>query len=196
MVIDEGTHEESYMGEAKDPVQKCRIGFELPLRKHIFNEEKGEEPFTLSVQFTYSMHEKAKMRKFLVSWRGKEYTPESLTKFLKGGIPLLLGQPALINVIHVDKKSSEGKFAKIVTAMPLPEGMICPPAILPPIKYSQEQGRDAVFQSLSKWLQEEIAQCIEWRPKIAGNEPSDVTDGSPQGVAGPNGVETPSDDPF
>jgi hypothetical protein len=193
MAIDEGTHPEEFQGEFKGNVQKVRLGFELPLKKHVFNPDKGEEPFTLSMQMTNSMHEKAKMRKLLESWRGKPYTEESLAKFKKVGIPALLGQPCLINVIHKEKTGG-GHFANIAAITPLPEGMVCPPAVLPPILYSVDDGPNSpVFKALSKWLQEEIAPCLEWRPKVTDTDPNHNT-GTGQSDGGNSPEE--SGDPF
>src|SRR5688500_15724739 len=101
MVVDEGTHPENYQGEYKGDVKKCRIGFELPMKKHTFIKEKGEEPFTLSQQFTKSLGDKAKLRKVLESWRGKPYTEESIAKFR---IDRLIGQTCMVAVMHKTKK--------------------------------------------------------------------------------------------
>lgn len=192
MTIDEGTHPEEFQGEFKGNVQKCRIGFELPLKKHTFIEEKGEEPFTLSQQFTYSLHEKAKLRKTLESWKGQQFSDAKLAAFRKAGIPCLIGQTCLINVIH-KPRAAGGHYANIATVMPLPEGMVCPPAIMKPIIFTVDaplRQQDPVFLTLSKWLQEEISKCLEWCPKPA--EPP-ANHGTAESGAGP---EKEDDNPF
>lgn len=165
MVVDLGTQEETYMGKPIKPVHKVRIGFELPTEKHVFFEEKGEEPFTLSKKYTVSLGEKANLKKELESWRGKPFSAEELKGF---EIAKLLGAPVTLTVIHKTKK--DGGITAVISALnPLMAQMKSqmPPAINKPILYTIEQGKDAVYQSLPEWIQEEINGAFELNSKPA-----------------------------
>lgn len=189
-VIDLGTHPEEFQGESKGDKQKIRLGFELPLKKHVFHTEKGEEPFMIGVEYTYSLHEKAKLRKHLEAWRGKPYTPESLLKF---DPTKLIGQPCLITVIH-EKKADGNTVAKVTAITQLVEGMQVPPAILPTLIYSVDEGRNETFKKLPQWIQEKCSQCIEWRPKSPTEEAAE--DRGAETPTGSGTGEAESQDPF
>lgn len=113
-VIDLGRRLETFGGKIK--VQpKCALVFATGRT----NEETGE-PFFLHPEFTVSMHEKASLRGFLESWRGKSYTEEQAQK----GVPVdkLVGQLAWLTVEH--KTSGSGRtYAKIRAVSPVPPGI-------------------------------------------------------------------------
>jgi hypothetical protein len=78
---------------------------------------------TVQSEMTCSMHEKARLRGFLESWRGRTYTPEQVEL----GVPIgkLAGNPALITVEH--KTSKAGRtYATIRAVSPVPKQMEAP----------------------------------------------------------------------
>jgi len=77
----------------------------------------------VTVEMTLSMNEKANMRAFLESWRGKSYTPEQAA----AGVPLhqLQGRAALVTIEHVLTKRGR-QFGKIRSISPLPKVMTAP----------------------------------------------------------------------
>lgn len=84
--------------------------------------EKKRVPLTVASFFTASLHEKAKLREFLESWRGKSFTSEEAQKF---DLEKMLGAPAFIQVTH---NHANGKtYANIKSVMRLPKGMTPPP---------------------------------------------------------------------
>lgn len=74
----------------------------------------------IAQEFTVSMGDKANLRKFLESWRGKPYTPDQV----KEGVPLhkLTGNWALLTVAHKTSKAGN-TYAVIQSAVPLPAVM-------------------------------------------------------------------------
>jgi hypothetical protein len=72
---------------------------------------------------TLSANEKANLRKFLESWRGKSYTAPQA----EAGLPItkLHGQAALVSIEHVTTRKGR-QFAKIVSIGPLPKAMPAP----------------------------------------------------------------------
>lgn len=79
------------------------------------------KPALVSRQFTLSAHEKAGLRIFCESWRGKPYT--TTREFEMFDLERLIGQSATINVVHNNK---EGKvFANISVVLP-PQAKVTP----------------------------------------------------------------------
>ena len=85
--------------------------------------QESGELIIITNEMTLSMHEKANMRQFLESWRGRSYTPEQA----EDGVPLhkLQGQVGLASIEHKITKRGR-KFAKIRSISPLPDGMTAP----------------------------------------------------------------------
>lgn len=113
--IDLGEKVESYPGSPDKLSHKCALVF----RTGETNEETGE-PIDIAGEFTVSMGEKANLRKFLESWRGKSYKEEEIAL----GVPLhkLDGQWALLTVEH--KTSQKGRtYARISSVAGLPKQM-------------------------------------------------------------------------
>ena len=70
-------------------------------------------------RFTNSLHEKAKLRGVLETWRGRKFTKEELQGF---DLEKLLGASCQIQVIH--NVSDEGQtFANVNAVIPLGKGM-------------------------------------------------------------------------
>jgi len=155
-VIDLGTHHGEYQGTPWTR-RKVRIAFEFPTELAIFSPEKGEQPFMLSRQFTYSLHENGQFRPFLESWRGKKFTDEELAGF---DISKLLGATALIQVSHEVGKDGKNR-ANIQSIMNLPKSMTCPDSINPGVLFSPLAWDDEVFATLPKWVQSKIAESDE-----------------------------------
>lgn len=153
-----GTVVEEYMGEQK-MMNKVRISFELPTETKVFKEEKGEEPYSIGKEFTLSMHEKATLRKFLESWRGKGFSEEETKEF---DISKLLGIPCMINVIHKTSKAGK-KYAEIASISPVAKGMDCPPQVNPNFEFSYEPFSEEKYNQLPQWLREKVAMSAEYK---------------------------------
>jgi hypothetical protein len=160
-VVDLGHHMATYQGKEQGLRLKALLLFEFPTKLHKFDENKGEEPFTLTLRVTNSLSEKGNLRPILESWTGRQYTPEWEETFQ---LDKVLGWPAMVQVAHKDKENGD-KFAKIITVAQVPDGLVVPPAILKPFAYSVEEGRNEKFKSLPQWIQEECNKCDEWKPK-------------------------------
>ena len=176
-----GTFDEEFQG-IKKKCTKIRLSWETPTELAIFDKEKGEQPFLVSKDFTLSLHEKASLRKFLESWRGKGFTEEEVKRF---DISKLLTASCMLNVIH--KVTQKGNtYADIASISTMPKGMICPQQINPTVIFSVLEPDMAVFESFPDWLKERIQQSDEWKSRI-----------TPNAVETPSEHETPIDDlPF
>ena len=83
------------------------------------------QPFDIGRELTLSMADKANLRKFLESWRGRAYTMAQLA----AGVPRpnLVGQPAMLSIVHGQSKSHPDRsYARIDSIMPPMKGMPVP----------------------------------------------------------------------
>jgi hypothetical protein len=103
---------------------KVKVSPKLALVFRTGERREDGEPFDISAEFTASMFDKATLRHFLESWRGRAYSEEQITATIP--IDKLVGQPAFLNILHEIAKSSGRTYARIATVMPLPKGMARP----------------------------------------------------------------------
>lgn len=166
--IDLGTQVSEYQGERKS-ARKVMISWEITDAD--IRMEDGR-PFTISNRYTWSMHEKATLRKTLESWRGVPFVDSD---FGPGGFDVrrLIGVGCLISVIHNEKG---GKlYANLSGIMKLPKGMAAGEQINERIYLSLEPDsfdRDA-FGKLSESLQNIIKASPEYQSLQRQAPPSD-----------------------
>jgi hypothetical protein len=106
---------EQYMDNPPRLVSKGVLVFQIDER----NPDTGKR-FEPSVEKTLTFGEKAGLRKFLESWRGKAYTPDEAKK----GAPLhkLVGQCGVVTIEH--KTSAAGRvYARISNITPVMKGL-------------------------------------------------------------------------
>lgn len=156
-MIEIGTVDETFQGEPKK-LHKVRITWELPLETKVFHEEKGEQPFVVSKEYTLSFHEKATLRKDLQAWRGKAFTEDEARGF---DITKLLGVPCMVNVVHVESKNGN-TYSNVAGLSPIPKGMTCPEQVNPTFVLSYDEFDFKKFDTLPKWLQEKMQTTPEY----------------------------------
>ena len=186
-MVEIGTVTETFKGELKT-LHKVRITWELPLETKVFNPEKGEQPFSVSKEYTLSMHEKSNLRKDLSSWRGRGFTDDEASAF---DITKLLGVPCMVNVVH-NQAQNGNVYANVMGVMPLPKGTQCPPQVNTTFMLSFENFDEGKFNLLPEWLKERIKATPEFKqigfkvpsqefgnPSMPGDLTSDITDSLP-----------------
>ncbi len=157
-LIDLGTQQGDYQGT---PTLKREIvlGWEFPTE--LMDDGK---PFITSAFFTASLGEKANLRKFLASWRGKDFTPEELLGF---EMKNLLGVPCTLNMIT-------NKKGKVVVGgvTPLMKGMTVDKQINPTVFFSLDDGEfdPEVFNSLVDFFKTKIMASPEFKA-LHGDSP-------------------------
>jgi len=157
-MIELGTNEETYQGVSK-MVNKVRITWELPTETMVFKEERGPEPRVISKEFTLSMHEKANLRGFLESWRGKSFTEKEAESF---DVTNLLGVPCLLSITH--KAATNGNtYANISSVSLLPKGMECPEMINERQELSFDDFNQELFDQLPDFIKEKISMSDEYK---------------------------------
>jgi hypothetical protein len=155
-LIDLGTQTSNFNGDVKE-ARKVQFIFEMPdnVMKGEFKPELAGKPFCAQQIFTQSLHEKASLRKFLVSWRGKDFSDEERMNF---DPKKLLGKTALLNLVQ----SKDGAFINIGSISPLPKGMECKPPVNPVIYFSLNEFSRETFEKLSDKTKDKIKSSPEW----------------------------------
>lgn len=155
-VIDLGTQDGSYMGQAKRQ-HKILVSWELP-------EEPMSDgrPFTIGQRYTWSMSEKAALRGDLESWRGVPFTERD---FGADGFDIrnIIGKGCLLTVVH---KTKDGKtYANIQSISKLMKGMDIPKAVNEPVYLWLHPDRWSadVFHKLTQGLQGTIMKSPEYK---------------------------------
>lgn len=161
--IDLGTQMIEWQGTRKTQ-RKVLLSWEFP-------EERMEngEPFVIGRKYTWSMSDKASLRKDLQSWRGKAFTEDDFAGPTRFNIKNVLGKPCLINVVHEASKDGGKVFANMASISPLPKGMPTPTGINPIVYFSLERHLfDAeTLDSLSDKLKEIIKGSPEYAELMA-----------------------------
>lgn len=151
-----GTHEEEFKGEKK-MIKKIRITWELPNEVRVFKEENGEQPFSISKEYTLSLSEKANLTGIIQSWIGRNLKSDE--KQLD--ITLLLGKPCMISIIHKISKAGN-EYATVTNVNQMPKGMVCPPLHNPIVEFSVDRFDKEIFESLPNFIQEKIQTSVEY----------------------------------
>jgi hypothetical protein len=178
-VIDIGTVPGFFQNKPQPPQRKVWITWELPSLQAVFNEDKGPQPFVVSVEQTASTSEKANLRILINRWRNKDLTPEEVQGFdpatMIGKVGFLSfavvpkgkykGQP-------ISKITNENSVLKFNGIMPVPEGIERPKAINEYFNWDwdeiAEKGFDKdKFQKIPRFIQAKMATSQEFA-KYAG----------------------------
>lgn len=160
-----GTIEDTYQGETR-MVNKIRFTFELSNEKKEFKEGEGEKPFSISKEMTFSMNEKAHLRKMVEGMLGVALNDEEAYAF---EMEDALGKPCLLNVVH-KVTASGNKIAVITTASPLPKGMQAPEGFNEARLLSVETMTNDEFETLPGFLREKVESSQEWKKQQAKDE--------------------------
>lgn len=176
-VIDLGTQTGTYMGKPKVN-HKILLSWELPDEKM-----KDGRPFTISQRYTWSMSEKAILRKHLEGWRGLSFTDAD---FGPAGFNIknVIGKGCVLTITHDTK--GEKTYANITGVGKMMRGMAAPKLVNPTAYlWLTSACWDAdVFNALGQNLQGVIMQSPEYRelmnnydteppPSDAHEDPSD-----------------------
>lgn len=161
-IIHSGTVPENINGKVQE-LNKIRLVFETPAKKHVFKEGEEPKPFSVSKEFTFSMSDRANLRKALEGWRSRQFTDKEAAAF---DISKLLGVPCMITVIHKTSKSGKVR-AEISSISSLPEGMTVPPQINESFLFTVSEFSDEKFNKLSNFFKEKVQSSLEYKQLFA-----------------------------
>jgi hypothetical protein len=159
--IDLGTQETNFTDAAghKKSARKVLLGWELPDELM----ESGK-PFVVQQRYTWSMSEKANLRKDLESWRGRAFEESDFGTF---NIKNVLGKPCVLTIVH---KEDGGKLYANIAAVGKPMKGMASPQPVNPVQYFSLQEFDAtVYATLSQGLQAVIAKAPEFQKLTNGH---------------------------
>ena len=145
---------EQYSEKYKNYSPKLMITFDIP---SITIEVDGkQEPRQLSREFTISGKNNSKLRAFISSWNGVQYSDEAFGEF----DPLTqVGKPAMINVLL----NETGEYANIDTIMPLFPGLPAPSTTTSFKVWDMDKWDDKVFTELPGWVQDKIKKSSQYQ---------------------------------
>lgn len=161
-LIDLGTQDGSYQGK---PNRKRS----LLITWELFSEERMTDgrPFSIGKKYTWSMGEKASLRKDLEMWRGKSFTDAD---FGPNGFEIkrILGTPCLLTIMHEHKNDTV--YANVKGISRLPKGMTVggPENRITYLWLSPDEYDPAVFEALSDGLKDTIRKSPEYQAIISG----------------------------
>jgi hypothetical protein len=177
-VIDLGTQRKVFNGE---------VSFKptILLQWELVDERRDDgNLFTLSREFTLSLHENSNLRPFLNAWRGRPFTEEEARGF---DVKNLLGVPCMLNVVHEKGKTDQTKtYANVSSVAPLPKRVTAPEPSNDLIYYNTDDGPPP--ESLPKWIREKILKAQQFQGEVGAtaqaSPPSDLAS-----MPGPDPVE-------
>lgn len=177
--IDLGTQPKVFNGETSLKHQ-VRISWELPTELM----EKGEyagKPFTVHQTYTWSMSDKAILRKSLESWRGKKFSDSD---FGENGFNTkkLIGVPCMIGISHTEKNGKT--YANISTISPLLKGFEMPIPINETLYFAFDEAMafpeaerrmyfDNFLSKVSQSTKDAIMNCPEYKKAMNVQEADD-----------------------
>lgn len=159
-LLDLGTQSTTFKGDTKIQ-HKVLISWELKDEDCTMEVDGLVMPMTVHQRFTWSMHEKATLRKTLESWRGKKLVDSD---FGAGGFDIrkLLGAPCMLAIVHAT--NGEKTYANVASVLKLARGMQTGPLVNPTafLWLSRDLFDQAVFDGLSQGLQDTIKKSPEY----------------------------------
>lgn len=130
-------------------------------------EVDGEvKPRQLSKDFSVAISKKSKLRAFLSSWNGKQYSDEEFSEL---DLFDQLGKACQLNVVLNETQ----EYANIDNLMPLPKGMPAPTTETAFVRWDMDQWDDEVFKALPEWVQEKIKKSTQYQKD---HTPTDMVD--------------------
>lgn len=151
-----GTVEGEYKGEKKSSF-KVHLTWELSDERKVFKEGDEAKPFVISQTFTFSMGNKSNLRPIVTGMIGG-LTDSEAANF---DLDTLLGKACMLQVSHGE--SETGKFKYLLSTAQLPKGMPAPDAYNELVLLSYADWSDKVFDSLPKWIQDEMIKTPEYQ---------------------------------
>jgi hypothetical protein len=157
--IDLGTQTTAFKGEEKTQ-RKIMLSWELKDEETVMDDGT---PLSAHRRYTWSMHQRAMLRKHLEAWRGKKFEDSD---FGPGGFDArnLLSKACLVSITHTE--GNEGRiFGDVASITKMPKGMSAGQLINPPVFLSLEPSEfdKVVFEALSENLKNIIKRSPEYQ---------------------------------
>lgn len=156
-VIDLGRQRREFNGDVKVQHQ-VMISWEIADEDERMSDGR---PFTVSKFYTWSMHEKANLRKDLEAWRGAAFKE---TDFGPSGFDIrrLIGVPCLLSLVHHERQGST--YTNVQAVSKMPKNMVAAPLVNPTcfVWLEKDEFEQAAFDGLSERLKTTIMSSPEY----------------------------------
>ena len=143
---------------------KVMLIWEVPSERIEIDGE--DKPRVISKEYTLSLSEKAHLRNDLMSWRGRDFTPEELFRF---DISTIMGACCQLNIIHKTSKKTGKDYAMVSSVNPLSRGMQKFEPENETIYFSFEDGGE-IPEGTPDWIKSKIMASQEWNETGQQNE--------------------------
>lgn len=176
-IIDLGTQTSTGQYGTKSQ-HKIQIGWELFGEDDDGNpltvEWEGKTmPMTIKKSYTVSLHEKAKLRADLASWRGADFTEEEAEAF---DVTKLMGAYCMIGVTHTETNNKTYSNVSSISRIPSALKDAKPDPVHANVVYDLDEPDLLVFEKFHDKLQEYIKQSPEWKKIYAPGQASQAED--------------------
>jgi len=149
-VVELGTHDTEYQGEAKKR-KEILIVWELSELM-----EDGR-PFVAHWRGTQSRNEKSKLYDLLTKWRGKKFSAQEWNDFMPTNI---LDKCCLLSVSKNTSKAGK-EFNRVEGAVPLPKGMTCIDRVNDIVDFGIKDIGGEEWGKLYPWVQKIVLESDE-----------------------------------
>ena len=156
-LIDIGTIPTEWQGEAR-MTHKIWLDFELVDETYKFKDGEDEKPFVLGRKYTFSMSEKASLRKIIEGIIGASLLEQEAVAF---DVEQIVGKACLVNIKH--NQVGDKTYANIETAAPLMKGQKAKEAFNPIVTLTYENWDEDTFTSLPDFIKEMIESSKEYK---------------------------------
>lgn len=148
---------------------KVLLIWELP---SVLIEVDGEQkPRWLSKDFSATLNEKSNLTKFLVPWRGKNFTDEELNG--EGfNLKQMLGEGCLLQVIVEEKDGNQ--YNRITGCMGFPMGMPAPVTQSELLWFDMDEWDDDALAKFPEWVQAKIKKSTQFQKLHAPTDSIEV----------------------
>ena len=119
-----------------------------------------QKPRWLSRDFSATLNEKGNLTKFLIPWRGKNFTEEELNG---DGFDLkqMLGEGCLLQVIVEEKDGNQ--YNRITGCMGFPMGMPSPVTESELLWFDMDEWDDDALEKFPEWVQARIKKSTQYQ---------------------------------
>lgn len=161
-IINVGTQKIEWEGQVKEQV-KVMLYWELPTEPITYTTQDGEEKtsvFSLSREFTFSMHEKGNLRPIIEGMIGTSLKDEEAYAF---DLEDLIGKACLVTVAHKKSKDGTKTYANVTGTAGLMKGQECPPQVNDSSIIDANTIKDAELEELPTWISDKIKLSPEYK---------------------------------
>lgn len=171
--------------ELRDTV---RFTFELPYETREFKEGEGEEPMSISMDFTNFLGSQTKLKQMLETWRGQAFTVEELEGF---DLENAVGAPCQVTISHKTSKAGN-KYEAITAITALPKGTKAPDPVNQNFIWNYNTRFDLkVLENMHEYWQDLIRSSVEYKEALGLNTELIPDNNPPDEAPDPNFDDLP-----